>query len=248
MPKNKTRRKILQAVETAVLDNSARRCTLCFHFEGNLTEKVGQIAHLDQDRTNRAEDNLAWMCLEHHSLYDSKTKQHKNYTMHEVKSARTKLYDLVAEGKHLTPTTAQPYLSADVDNNILGGFMGTVPRNGTIKFLRTRNFAGFSFEEKRLEDIEVFCYDRAGPEYEFLDPELEAVQQKFRESCNTFLVAVATYTFPTHKEGRQAVPEDWEIEQPEKFREAVSEIHTAADAVCKLYDKLVRLARKKLSV
>ena len=88
-----------------------------------------------------------------------------------------------------------------------------------------------------MEDIDVFCYDRAGPEYEFLDPELEAARQKFRESCNTFLVAVATYTFPTHKEGRQAVPEDWEIEQPEKFREAVSEIHTAADAVCKLYDQ-----------
>src|ERR1017187_8108433 len=36
------------------------------------------------DRTNRAEDNLAWMCLPHHSLFDSKTSQHKNYRSEEA--------------------------------------------------------------------------------------------------------------------------------------------------------------------
>jgi hypothetical protein len=39
------------------------------------------------------------MCLDHHSLYDSKTKQHKNYTIHEVKDARSRLYDLAGCGK-----------------------------------------------------------------------------------------------------------------------------------------------------
>ena len=89
-------------VETAVLANSARRCALCFFLKGDLTEKLGQIAHLDQDRANGGEDNLAWMCLDHHSLFDSQTKQHKNYTIYEVKTARAKLYELVAAGKHIT--------------------------------------------------------------------------------------------------------------------------------------------------
>jgi hypothetical protein len=90
-------------IETAVLAKSARRCTLCFHLRGELSEKLGQITHLDDDRSNGAEDNLAWMCLEHHSLYDSRTKQHKNYTIHEVKASRAKLYDLVDRGNHLAP-------------------------------------------------------------------------------------------------------------------------------------------------
>ena len=90
-------------IETAVLAKSARRCTLCFHLRGDLSEKLGQITHLDDDRSNGAEDNLAWMCLEHHSLYDSRTKQHKNYTIREVKASRAKLYDLVDRGNHLVP-------------------------------------------------------------------------------------------------------------------------------------------------
>ena len=167
--KKPARKKTLPEVETAVLAQSARRCTLCFHLKGDLAEKLGQIAHLDDDRSNRAEDNLAWMCLEHHTLYDSKTKQHKNYTIHEVKAARSKLYALVAEGKHLTPAAAQPYLQAEADKTILNDFMNTVPSNGSIRFLRSNNFAGFSFGWKRLEDIETFVHDRNGPDHRFLD-------------------------------------------------------------------------------
>ena len=85
--------------ETAVLIKSARRCPLCFHLNSDLTEKVGQIAHLDGDRTNGAEDNLAWMCMPHHSLYDSTTSQHKNYTLVEVKTLRARLYEAIASGE-----------------------------------------------------------------------------------------------------------------------------------------------------
>jgi hypothetical protein len=246
--KKPPRKKTLLGVETAVLAKSARRCTLCFHLNGDLTEKIGQIAHLDKNRANGVKDNLVWMCLPHHSLFDSKTKQHKNYTIREVKAARSKLYDLVAKGQHLTPAPAQPYLQGEADKKVLRDFMETVPSNGSIRFLRTNNFAGFSFEWKRLEDIEAFFYERNGPDQEFLDPELESARQKFRENCQALLCALATHTFPTNNEDRQAVPDDWEIEAPERFSRAVSEIHKAADAVCRTYDALVRLARKKLAV
>lgn len=95
------RKKIPVHVEQAVLAKSGRRCTLCFGIDGDLTERRGQIAHLDADRTNIAESNLAWMCLDHHSLFDSKTSQHKNYTIAEVRSYRQKLYNLIARGNHL---------------------------------------------------------------------------------------------------------------------------------------------------
>ena len=38
--------------------------------------------------------------MEHHSLYDSKTSQHKNYTEGEVRRARTKLYGAIAAREH----------------------------------------------------------------------------------------------------------------------------------------------------
>jgi hypothetical protein len=77
-----------------------------------MREKHGQIAHLDQDPANSAEDNLAFLCIEHHSLYDSKTSQHKNYTNQEVKKARTALYEAVAQGRHVVGS-AGPAVAVD---------------------------------------------------------------------------------------------------------------------------------------
>lgn len=94
------RKRIPIEVETAVLTKSARRCTLCFLLSGDLNEKHGQIAHIDQDPSNYALDNLAFMCLEHHSLYDSRTSQHKNYTIAEVKAGRVQLYEAIAQQEH----------------------------------------------------------------------------------------------------------------------------------------------------
>src|SRR5690348_1642818 len=88
-------------VEVRVLDRSRRRCALCFYLNADLTEKRGQIAHLDKDRTNYAEDNLAFLCIDHHSVFDSTTSQHKNYTIAEVKAARSRLYDAIARGEHV---------------------------------------------------------------------------------------------------------------------------------------------------
>jgi hypothetical protein len=88
-------RYIKPEIEAQVLTNCARRCCLCFHLKRDFSEKEGQIAHLDHDKTNGAEDNLAFLCLPHHSLYDSRTSQHKNYTILEVKAARKKVVERV---------------------------------------------------------------------------------------------------------------------------------------------------------
>ena len=89
-------RKIVpKAVETEVLVASRRRCCLCFGLKSDLGEKRGQLAHLDHDRDNNTEGNLAYLCLEHHDRYDSRTSQSKNYTIGEVKRYRKELYTAV---------------------------------------------------------------------------------------------------------------------------------------------------------
>jgi hypothetical protein len=240
------RRRILSGVETAVLMKSARRCALCFHLNGDLMEKRGQIAHLDGDRSNRAEDNLAWMCTDHHSLFDSKTSQHKNYTIPEVKAARTRLYELVETGDYLSPATAQPYLQAEADKKILRDLMEIVPSNRSIRFLREDSLAS-SFVWERLENIEDFLDKRDGPEHEFLDPELEMSRRKFRNECEALLDFLSMNTWGTEK-GFQSVPKEWHWEKPERWKETVNEIKRAKKAVCSAYDERIRLARKKLAV
>jgi len=110
--KKMSHRYINPAVEARVLTSCARRCCLCFHLKRDFSEKEGQVAHLDHDKTNGAEDNLAFMCLPHHSLYDSRTSQHKNYTMLEVKTARKKLAEHVesfdADGNAMEEESDEP--------------------------------------------------------------------------------------------------------------------------------------------
>ncbi len=142
----------------------------------------------------------------------------------------------------------EPYLQAEADKKILRDLLEVVPSGGTISFLRTNNF-GVSFSWKRLNDIERFLRERDGPDYEFLDPELETVRNTLQKNCRGLLNALAINTHPTHiQTDRNAVPGNWKIEAPERFGRIVEEINTAADAVCNAYDELVRLARKKLAL
>jgi DNA-binding PadR family transcriptional regulator len=87
-----SRRKVAKSVETDVLVSSRRRCCLCYGLRRDLQEKRGQIAHLDRNNENNAQENLAFLCLEHHDQYDTRTSQSKNYTIAEVKRYRSELY------------------------------------------------------------------------------------------------------------------------------------------------------------
>ncbi len=81
-----------ESVVTSVLIQSRRRCCLCFGLFNTHEVKSGQIAHLDQNRENNAESNLAFLCLDHHDEYDSRTSQRKGMSIGEVKEYRKQLY------------------------------------------------------------------------------------------------------------------------------------------------------------
>lgn len=53
--------------------------------------KHGQIAHIDRNRANNGESNLAFLCLPHHDEYDSRTSQSKGITQAELVHARNEL-------------------------------------------------------------------------------------------------------------------------------------------------------------
>jgi hypothetical protein len=72
-----SRKKVTPETQKSVLTDSLRRCCLCYCLLGDESVKKGQIAHIDHDNSNNKESNLAFLCLDHHDEYDSKTSQSK---------------------------------------------------------------------------------------------------------------------------------------------------------------------------
>ncbi len=86
MPKPSARKPVAPSVQASILVRSRRRCCICYGLNRDTGLKAGQIAHLDHDNSNNREDNLAFLCFEHHDQYDSQTRQSKNFTETEVRS------------------------------------------------------------------------------------------------------------------------------------------------------------------
>lgn len=80
-----------------VLERSGRRCCICYGLYGDMKVKRGQIAHLDRNHQNDNPENLAFLCLEHHDEYDTRTSQSKGWTIKEAKRYREMLYEATEE-------------------------------------------------------------------------------------------------------------------------------------------------------
>jgi len=88
-----SRKRIPKRVETEVLEKCRRRCCICFGMNGDDSEKLGQIAHLDKNPANRSPGNLAFLCLPHHDRFDGRTSQSKSFSVSEVKRYRSQLWN-----------------------------------------------------------------------------------------------------------------------------------------------------------
>ena len=87
------RKRVPSATTTEVLTSSRRRCCICFCLESDSGVKTdGQIAHIDRNPANRSVDNLVYLCLRHHDLYDTIRSQSRGITASEIKHYRTELY------------------------------------------------------------------------------------------------------------------------------------------------------------
>ncbi len=91
MHKGSKRPDIPRVVQTSILTKSRRRCALCFFLESGAAVVRGQIAHIDRNRENNGEGNLAYLCLRHDDEYDSTTTQSKRLLPEELIEAKVAL-------------------------------------------------------------------------------------------------------------------------------------------------------------
>jgi hypothetical protein len=235
--------------ELKVLEQSRRRCALCFFFDGDLSEKRGQIAHLDDDRGNSTEDNLAFLCLDHHSVYDTTTSQHKGYTIDEAKKARQELYAAIRQDRHFSgsaSTGSTPLKEAD--RQTFQQFLAVLPSGGSVSFIRTFNFGG-GYRLKSLDDLKRFQHECDGPEHEFLDAGLEALRADLKAKVATFWDLLSAYSRQIGEPTNQTykVPQRHEMCDPSKWQEIVNSINDAAENVVSAYDTFVRTFRERLA-
>jgi hypothetical protein len=94
------------SVETSVLVKCRRRCALCYGLNNDSAEKRGQLAHID-DPEDIDEKNAAWLCIPHHELYDSTSRQAKGYTPGELRSHQEALWAFVTTIKNENETKEQ---------------------------------------------------------------------------------------------------------------------------------------------
>ena len=114
-----SRAKIPKEIQREILIRSRRRCCLCYGLDGNFDERIGQIAHIDQNPSNNNIENLVWLCFDHHSLYDSTTSQHKNYQSDELKDYRNGLYRAISTSSLLGSESFGEYITTERSSNVI---------------------------------------------------------------------------------------------------------------------------------
>ncbi len=134
----------------------------------------------------------------------------------------------------------------EVDKKLFAKLKQTLPSNGSIHFIDQQNMAGWSFKWSQLEDLENFAHNWNDPEHEFLTKKIELKRKELREKVNTYLWLLAKETFTTSNPEFSSVPEEWEIEQPERFQRVVEQLHSQAEDIVTLHRDLFRTARKTL--
>jgi len=96
------RKGIPKEVTAEVIATARRRCCACFALSNDVSEKRGQVAHLDRDASNNARKNLLYLCLDHHDQYDSRTSQSKGITLDEMRLYEAQLARYIAKNLPLS--------------------------------------------------------------------------------------------------------------------------------------------------
>lgn len=222
-----------------------RCCCICHKFCGIKIE-VHHIREEADGGPNTA-DNAIPVCFDCHAdmrSYDHKHPKGNKYTESELQRHRNNWYEKVKGNIGV----ASRETVVETDRQVYQQLVSVLPWDGSISFIRTNNFAGFSFDLSRLDDFYEFEYHCKNPAFEFIDPDLEGHRANLLSLIDSFTTTINIETFPTHNVERNAVPEEWEDEQPERFDKVVTKLHSTAQQIVETYGSLVKTATRKLGL
>jgi len=242
------RKSIPRTTQIAVMIQSRDRCALCCHWHGDLSNKSGQLAHIDRDRTNCAEANIAFLCQPHHDQYDTMPSQTRRVMPEVLATAKRELQQAIADGRHLNPRAVVITAGRETDREMLAALVRLMAESLTDRFLRDFDFGGQTFHWRELNALGDYVQDSEGATHEFIDLDLEMLRQKFLTACRAFrgLLAQNTASVPWTPTYR-GVPQQWRTTAPRRFNATVKRLRAAAAEACAAYDELVRTGRARLA-
>lgn len=231
-------------IKEDVLVACGRHCCLCYRFCGIKIE----IHHIKPraESGSDAFDNAIPLCFDCHAdmrTYDSKHPKGTKYSEKELIRLRDIWYEKVKNSGG-----TQSISSTETDKEIYKALQDVLPWNGSLSFISTFNFAGWSFQTDSLHQLTSFQYLCDNPAFEFIDTDLESSKAELLGNINLFQRLIGRYTFCTNNPGSNHVPPELEIEHPKEFDRIVTEIHESAKAVCNSYQQLARMATHKLGI
>ncbi|GJM23570.1 MAG: hypothetical protein DHS20C15_34850 [Planctomycetota bacterium] len=148
--------------------------------------------------------------------------------------------------KNLDSEAIPPHLKAD--RALFLHFRNSLPSTGAIQFLKSESLAG-PFEDKRLRDLRGFKNKWDNAEREFHDKELDQLRRSLLGEIQKLLGLVTASTWPVGADNEySAVPPEWKGDLPDKYDNAISALHAAADSVVEQHQSLVRAAKHRLAV
>lgn len=222
-----------------------RHCCLCHKFCGMKIE-IHHIRPRAEGGTDTLE-NVIPLCFDCHAdmrTYDAKHPKGTKYTESEL----TRFRDIWFQKVKASGGVKSSDSVAETDKMIYLKLINVLPWEGSLSFISTNNFAGFSFRTASLFDLDNFeCLCR-NPAFEFIDSDLEGAKADLLNQVRYFQNLIGKNTFPTRNLGLNHVPPEWEIENPQHFDSVVNEIHNSAEEICSKYQSLTRMAARKLGV
>lgn len=232
-------------VKENALVSCGRCCCICHKFCGIKIE----VHHIQEEANggSNTEDNAIPLCFDCHAdqrSYDHKHPKGNKYSESELRRHKDNWYEKIQGNIGI----ADRETVVETDKQVYQQLVTILPWDKSIGFIRTNNFAGFSFELSRLDDLHEFEHRCNNPAFEFIDPDLEGNRAKLLSLINTFTSTIALETFPTHTVGWNSVPEEWEEEQSERFNRVVTTLHDTANQIVDTYSSLVKTATRKLGL
>lgn len=233
----------LQVREDALVA-CGRHCCLCHKFCG--TKIIVHHIRLKSEGEDNTFDNAIALCFDCNadmSSYDHKHPVGTKYSESEVKKHRDSWYEKVKGNLGIADKTE----AVETDKRIYQVLLKMLPWEGSILFLKEHDF-GNVYETSRLNEFWRFLDRCNDPAFEFLDPDLEGLRVDLQRHMNQLVRLLCSQTYPTHRKGWSRVPEEWNVEQPPRWRHVIRSLNSRADEVWGAYSTLVRTATRKLGV
>lgn len=191
--------------------------------------------------------NGIWCCQNHGKMIDDDESSYSVELLQKWKHDAELEAKLAIEKPARRQSSPVEIHRFEADRKVLRDIMTALPGDSaSLYHLKNHNF-DWIFALEWFEDLQRFVY-MDGAEYEFLDKELEDDRKKLRRSSVKFLRNIATETCNARTNGWKEIPEEWEDEQPERFRRVLNLLNNGAEQVYIEYQNLIRKGRQRLGV